>query len=203
MLRQLLNEPARVSRRITINTGLTVSIVDANESWLPTKWDEPNTVTIEEDPGDTSPTLLQYTTRLRGLDRGVPLHVGDRIERKLNNTVYELVSPPAEVRQGNQLEGYRSRAVPYTTLYPVIGVLQDQGGSVVQANVRCAIWGGSEDRQSEGDYFTHNGRTPLDYASLLRPNRLLDVNGKKYRILEAVTHHNVRHVLLSLRSVRD
>lgn len=86
--------------------------------------------------------------------------------------------------------------------FMAFGELLDQSGTTLEVDVPVSIWPAA--RQSAtagGEAFDHTAEIPLRYESSVveRANLWLVCDGRRYRIVEAVSHPFVPHVALNLR----
>lgn len=87
-------------------------------------------------------------------------------------------------------------ALPFLTF----GQLRDQQGTLIAASVPCSVWPATGRNIREGRAYDHEGEASVIQSSELRGmNRVLTVDGIQYKIVEAVEHHFVPHVALTLR----
>jgi hypothetical protein len=82
------------------------------------------------------------------------------------------------------------------------GELLEGGGTAVPdcGAIPCSVWPATSSRNEEaGRHHDHMGEADLDYVDALQvPNRILVVNGKRYRIVGAEPMDLLPHVVLEL-----
>jgi hypothetical protein len=90
----------------------------------------------------------------------------------------------------------RAGVLPFLTL----GRLLEGDGSLVADAVPCSVWPAESSRvDGTGRRHSHRGEAHLDFATRLRvPNRLLEVNGERFRIMSATPMTALPHVVLEL-----
>lgn len=85
-----------------------------------------------------------------------------------------------------------------------VGTIKTRPDSTVAADVPCMVWPINGRTDDAGVHWDHQGEAPLSYYAALRePNRLLEVEGTQYVVVQATAHPFVPHVALRLRETRS
>jgi hypothetical protein len=81
--------------------------------------------------------------------------------------------------------------------------LREANGTIVD-DVPVAIWSATGGNTSIGRAYDHEGQAPQNFYNPLvaAPNRYLEHDGVRYRIVSATLHEFLPHVALRLREVR-
>lgn len=89
-----------------------------------------------------------------------------------------------------------TRALPFNRL----GVVFEKPATIVVDGLPCAVWPARTRVEGSGAYADHEGEAPLAYLPQLAvPNRVLQVDGVRYTIVEATAHEFLPHVAMRLR----
>lgn len=184
---QELDTTCRVVRRVVVNSAQVVTVSDILEDRWPARLIPPTSEHGGDDasPRDNSPYIIRYA-RFLFRPPGATLRAGDRVEERETGLAFELLRDPRTLREGRREVGWEVSALPVSTLYPLNGSIQEQGGDEVVDDVDFALWGGSENRTDRGEYEDRDGEVPVEYSSELRSNRQLVTSSQTLRILEAV-----------------
>lgn len=82
------------------------------------------------------------------------------------------------------------------------GTLRESDGTSV-TTMPCSVWAASGSNTDVGRQYDHEGQSPLGtFSAVAAPNRILEVNGVRYRIVGAVLFAFLPHVSLRLREMK-
>lgn len=153
-------------------------------------------VPADDSPREASPYLLRYSPAVT-LTTLLPQRVGDRVET--NDATWELLGHPRQLRHGRRVVGVEVAVNNVETLYPYTASLQENGGQVVRADVRFAMWGMTEGTTSRGGYEDVDAEADVSHRSDLLPNRLLVIDGSRFHIVRSWVPPTGPRVRLVLR----
>ena len=189
-----LNQPVRQVRAVTVTAGQAVTINATPSRWFPARLVAPEEQDRPPEPRAARPHQLVYQAHnLTG--PAVTLRPADRVAT-VTGTQWELVGPPSAAGDALAADVHR-----VTDLYPVTGLLEEQGGTDVQAGVPIAVWPATGERSTDrGVYTEFLGEAPAEHlAALTVTNRQLIVGAQKLKIVSAVLHVEVPRVEMALR----
>lgn len=196
----ILPEKARVVRRVSISPA-AFTVLDAQEPWF-SSYLAPPRRGEDESAKDESPRLrphpyLMFAPPPLGPTQNAPLNPGERIETR--GATYECLGRPRELRSGRRVVGMQVSVMPVTTLYPWEVQLQENGGAVVIASLKVAMWGTSEIVTSQGGYEDLEAEASVEYHAALKPNRLIILGGVRHHITRAFVSPDAPRVRMILR----
>lgn len=85
------------------------------------------------------------------------------------------------------------------------GEVSQQGGTVLIEALPCSVWKLKSARQtSRGEFYEWTGQAHVSGAAAIidKANRVLTVDGRRLRILDATKHDFIPHIELSLGEMR-
>lgn len=175
----------RVIRRVTVDSGADIVILDALEAWFAAQRVRPGRSRPGSDtasPRRLRTNLIRYRPGVLG-PAGAPLRSGDRLD--LNGSEFEVLENPREVHLGRRMIGQEVPILEVGLLYPLEGALAEQGGSVVKAAVRFSIYSTDETHDITGTYEDYTAETDLANHEDCRINRQFVSDGRVYKITSA------------------
>lgn len=194
----LITKPAAITRRVTVGADAIVTKTDlSSEPGFLAELIGPRDGAASGGPPRSSPPYtIRWQTGLWGPLGDVP-RASARIT--VGDATYELLGQPKTLMHGPRAVGYGASAMPVLELYPFIGNLTEQDGTVVQGDMRLAMWSPNERHDSTGEYEDYDAEAPIDYQGLIKRNRQVRMGGTTYRIMTTVVDLSVPRVMFSLR----
>jgi hypothetical protein len=187
-------------RRI-VSTPASFTAVDALEGWFPANLappeDPPPLVDLDQSPRDLPPTRLQYAGSTLHPGDAAPRRVGERVE--ILDVTYELLGRPRQISTGRRVVGYEVAVTSVAELYPHVAILQENNGDEVLPEISLAVWSLSENIVGRSGYEDLESEAPIDYADVLRPNRVLSISGTRHHITRAYVPPGQPRVRMSIR----
>ena len=197
----MLNTWMAKSRTVTISTAGVIAIDDVTSGsfragvFLPR---EPVTNESDGAPRANAPrTIVWYPAE--GLLSAVPtVRPGDRLLD--DEDEYEVLGGPGNRRAGVRTIVYELEVLPTRLLYPILGDVLRQDGTILQAGIRLALYPtGGERVAGHGEYQDYTAEAPVEYAAhLAEPNCQLAVGAARYRVSEATVHRQQPHVEMAV-----
>lgn len=188
-----------VTRRVNIEPGAAPVVVEApgEPSFDIGVFPPAEALPSEESSPRTFPSYrVRWAEGYRGLP-GAPLRAGDRV--LADEVGLELLVAPRALREGRRVVGWEAIAQDVSVLYPFTAVLHAQGGAVLAPSMPCAVWGGSDRRETTGEYEDRSAETPIEFEPLLNTNTYILLGTTKLRFVSAVTDRLAPRVTLTLR----
>lgn len=190
--------PARLVRRVEKGTDGSVTVADlTGQPVFRVELVRPRLgVDLDVSPRLHAGWTVRWRTGLWGPQGYVPSG-SSRIE--VDGAAYELLGSPKTLMHGRRAVGYEATAHPVNELYPYIGDLTEQNGTVVSASMRFSMWSPNEFHSQTGEYEDYQAEAPPEYRDLIKRNRQIHMGGKTYRIMVVTTELTVPHVVFRLR----
>lgn len=192
-----MTDSAMRTRHVEVTDQLAITLDEDPGAAFPCKL---LSETIPSRPSDASPRETAARQQLL-FENPQELRSADRVE--ITGTTYELLSDPRPLRLATKVLGYSAEVMPAEKLYPVRGDLQEQGGDVVQANVKLSIYQPTDVVAGAGDFGDQLGQAPCDYYIALEGrNRALAIGTQRFVIAEALPVFESAYMQLRLRRSR-
>lgn len=87
--------------------------------------------------------------------------------------------------------------------FPKQGVLKDKPNTTVVSDLPMSLWAASQRVLDAGAHYDHTSEVPLEFWDEVQvANRFIEVDGRRYQILESTQHEYLPHVELRLRETR-
>lgn len=193
-----LNIPAQMIRLVATGSdgAVTVTELTGQPAFRVELVRPRDQVSDEGPPRAYPPWIIRWRTGIWGPQGAVP---GGSSRIDVNGAAYELLGRPKTLMHGTRAVGYEVSAQPVAELYPFVGSLTEQDGTVVDAAIHFARWSPSETHNTTGEYEDYDAEAPAEYRDLVKRNRQIRMGGKTYRIMTVVTETTVPRALFRLR----
>lgn len=84
--------------------------------------------------------------------------------------------------------------------FPKQGVLKDKPDTTIIASLPMSLWPVSQRVLDAGAHYDHTSEVPLVHRGAVEvPNRFIEVDGRRFQVLEATAHEYMPHMELRLR----
>jgi hypothetical protein len=190
--------PVTLTRRVSVDGSASVTIEDLSPpQFFKVELTRPRLpIDQEGSPRSHDPWVIRWRTGMWGPVGATP---GGSSRITVGETSYELLSGAKTLMYGRRAVGFEARCLPVTQLYPYVGDLTEQDGTVVQAGMRFAFWSPNESHGSTGDYEDYEAEAPIEYREQVKRNRQLHLATGVYRIMVTVVELVVPRVVFRLR----
>lgn len=193
-----IRTPAELTRRVSVDSSasITIETIDPPQSFKVELRGPRMPVDQDSSPRSHDPWVVRWRTGLWGPQGATP---GGSSRITINGAAYELLQRPKTLMYAHRAVGFESGCLPVDQLYPYVGDLTEQDGTLVQADTRFAFWSPSESHGSTGDYEDYDAEAPIEYRDLIKRNRQLHLTSGVYRIMTTVVNMTVPRVSFRLR----
>lgn len=176
------NIPLVVTRRVTVSPARVVTVQATTLGFygrvFAPRSEEPDGT--EAAPREALPGRVLWFAPGQAVGT---LNAGDRIAD--GDISYELLTGTRGKRAGLRVLVNECVCLPVAALYPLVGSLTNQAGTVLQAALPYALWGSSESHADTGSYERLDGECPPEFASVVKANAQIRAGGLTYRIVDS------------------
>jgi hypothetical protein len=196
----LRTDHIRITRRVTVSEERVITVTPVVDSpYFEVEITPPSLrqAVRSTSPQDTARYNLRYWKSPVAFYEE-PLNAGDRFTSR--GAEWEVLSDAENVLTGTQAGVQFCQVMPITLLYPHVGDVQEIGGTLVEPDIRLALWSPSEThRESGGNYRDFSAQAPIEHRAAVSTNNQLVIGTNSFKILESNINYKQMHMELSIR----